>query len=314
MRVAALVIDFKSLEEAQNLTVQLTQSQKKNFELTVFHVDNGNSEAVPLSAKQSVAGVRLIRNIENTGYGGGVRKAIEQIRKTDRDFDAYWILNSDLEIESDTLTKLVEKLMSHPRIGAIGPRVMKGRTGEIWGERGVVSPTFGLTAMVKWPAGGVLPKWSYIPGSSMLVRTQAYDDVGGIPDRYRLYYEETELCVRMQKAGWDLWVEPSAVVYHSVNSLRHNVPARHYAFYFARNNLYFWKSNFGIPAGLQLPRTLYTVTKELVLPLRRSETPEIFLDRLKFVAMGLMDGFFFLKQRYTPFEKRHFEVEKHDKE
>ena len=309
MKVAALVIDFNSQDEARQLTVQLAQSDKDGFELSVFHIDNGSSTPATLSSAQIQNGVRLIRNSFNKGYGGGIRQAIETIRAEGQSPDAFWILNCDLEIEPDALSKLVRVLIENKTVAAVGPRVMKGRTKTVWGERGVVSPFLGLTAMVKWTKGGALPKWSYIPGSSILIRATAYDVVGGIPDRYRLYFEETELCVRLQKAGWQLWVEPSAIVYHSVNSLKHSVPARHYAFYFARNNLYFWKTNFGIPATLQLPRTLFTVTKELVLPLRRSESPSVFVDRLKYVAMGLFDGFFFLKNQYTPFEKRHFDVE-----
>ncbi|HEX4924248.1 MAG TPA: glycosyltransferase family 2 protein [Bdellovibrionales bacterium] len=290
------------------MSVQLARGERGPYEVSIYHVDNGSNVAAELTSEQKATGVHLLRNEINRGYAGGIRGAIAQIRRGGRDYDAYYILNCDLETEPDALLRLMNVLAKYPKVAVVGPRVMKGHSEKVWGERGVVSPMLGMTAMTEWPTGGVLPRWSYIPGSSMLVRREAYDEAGGIPDRYRLYYEETELCVQLQKLGWDLWVEPSAKVYHIVNSLKDRVPARHYAFYFARNNLYFWKHNFGIPAFVQLPRTMFVITKELVLPLRRADSVATFTDRLKFVAAGFADGFLFLRRRYTYFEKKFFKI------
>ena len=120
------------------------------------------------------------------------------------------------------------------------------------------------------------------------------------------YFEETELCIQLQKKSWQLWIEPSAVVYHSPTSFPDRIPARHYAYYFARNNLYFWKHNFNIPWMIQLPRTLFVIVKELILPLRRSGSFRVFFDRLRYIAMGWWDSFSFIKNQFTYFEKKHF--------
>ena len=304
--VAAFIIDFDTAQDAEKLSLQLAAAESGSYSLIIFHVDNGNSTRVKLSAAQMQAGVRLIRNSENRGYAGGFASALQQCFALGETFDAYWLLNSDLEIESSAPHRLIQILDEQPTVGAVGPRVMKGRTAQIWGDRGVVSPLLGMTAMIPWSKTNILPKWSYIPGCSILLRRKAYDAVGGIPTRYRLYYEETELCVQMQKNGWNLWVEPSAVVYHSPNSLKNRIPARHYAFYFARNNLYFWKHNFNIPLVVQLPRMTFVIFKELVLPLRRASSPAIFFDRIKYIVMGWLDSFSFIKNRFTYFEKKYF--------
>lgn len=306
--VLALVIDFRTTDDAAALTRQLADSARSGFALTVAHVDNGNAEPVRLSAEQERSGVRLVRVDHNGGYGSGVRKAIEQLRAAGEEFSAFWILNSDLQIEPDTLEKLVAVLRENPRVGAVGPNVYKGRTGRVWGARGVVSPWTGLTGMSPWPRGGALPRWSYIPGCSLLVRAAAYDDVDGIPDRYGMFYEETHLCVQLQRRGWDLWVEPGAAVYHDVHSMEAGIPKPYQAFYFTRNNLYFWKANFGIPSFVQLPRMLFAVTKDLVLPLRRARSAAELLGRLRFVGMGIVDSFRFIRHRYTPFERKYFDI------
>ena len=307
LRVLALIVDFRTSADAARLSRQVARSDTAGIDLTVCHVDNGNDVPVALTEEEHRHGIRLIRLPSNGGYGSGIRAAIARAAAGET-YDAYWFLNSDLEVESDTLTKLTDVLRDHPEAGAVGPTVIWGRGPRVWGARGVVSPLLGMTAMTPWPQGGELPHWSYIPGCSMLVRREAYEEVGGIPDRYGMYYEETELSVQLQQAGWSLHVEPDAKVYHGVNSRDAGVPARHHAFYFTRNNLYFWKRNFSIPPLLQLPRTLAVVFKDVVIPLRHARSPAEALDRLRFVGMGLLDAFPFLTHRHTPRERRHFDL------
>lgn len=84
------------------------------------------------------------------------------------------------------------------------------------------------------------------------------------------------------------------------------VPARHFAYYFARNNLYFWHENFGIPWLVQLPRMAFVVAKELLLPLRHAHSLAEAMDRLRYVLGGVRDSVAFLREPVTPWEKRLF--------
>lgn len=309
LRVLALVIDYRTSAETEALTLQLGESVRTGFELEVVHVDNGNITPVQLTAAQTAAGIHLLRVPHNGGYASGIRHAIEICDPEATRYDAYWMLNSDLELEPDALTRLSAVLMARPHVGAVGPTVYHGRTDRVWGARGGVSPVFGSTSMEPWPEGGVLPRWSYIPGCSLLARASAYHEVGGIMDRYGMYYEETDLCVQLQRRGWELYVEPAARVYHSAGSLEGAFPSEHRAFYFVRNNLYFWERNFGIPWFVQLPRTLAMIGRHLLPPLLKAPSPRLALDRLRFMGMGLIDGFAFRRHRFTHFERKHFDLE-----
>ncbi len=293
-RVLAIIVDFNTYDEAARLAGQLSRVKNSNFTLSVVLVDNGNAKVLSLSADLKSQGVQLLRIKKNEGYAAGLTAAIE----AHPGYDAFWFLNSDLEVEPDTLEKLVQVLNEHPKVAAVGPRVFKGRTSQVWGTCGTVDPKRGTTAMGDRAQPGVLAKWSYIPGCSLLVRAKAYDEVGGLPLEYRMYYEETELCIRLQKRGWDLFVETTAMAYHSVKSMEKGIPARHFAYYFPRNSLYFWNKNFQIPWQRQFPRMLLMVTKELILPLRRA-SPKDFKDRLLYISTGIKDALPFLKGKPT---------------
>lgn len=48
----------------------------------------------------------------------------------------------------------------------------------------------------------------------MLVRRRAVAEVGGMDERFFLYLEDVDWCLRFRRAGWEVYVEPAAVCVH----------------------------------------------------------------------------------------------------
>jgi GT2 family glycosyltransferase len=303
-RVLAIIVDYKSTEDAAALSLQIAAQEDVNLE--ILHFDNGNKPEITLSPLQIESQIKYQRSETNLGYAGALNEAVRQARKLGKEFDAYWFLNSDLEMPNSCLKRLIQVLNLHPAVGAVGPRVMDSRKkNKLWGARGKVSPLLGTTSMEDWK-GGCLPENSYIPGCSLLIRTNAFEQVGQLPSHYKLYYEETELCIRLQRIGWKLWVERGATIFHKVDSMKAGIPARHFAYYFTRNNLVFWKTVYGIPWWVQMPRTLYVAFREIALPLRRAKNLREFLGRLGYAFAGLWDGVLLALNKKARFENRLF--------
>ena len=319
-RILALIVDYHTTTDAEFLSYQLAthaaatlEAHPGLFSIQIVHIDNGNSPPVTLSSRQREFAIQSLTTGKNLGYGGALHFAIQQYAQSvpaadhAGAYDAYWFLNADLEIDSECLPQLVRVLNQHPAVGAIGPLVREySRRNRTWGARGKISPWLGTTAMTDWQVSGPLPRWSYIPGCSLLVRAQAYHQVGGLPTQYHLYYEETDFCVQLQRQNWILWVERTAVAYHKVDSMKDRIPARHFAYYFTRNNLLFWKKCFQIPIWFQIPRTLFVLFKEVLLPLRRARSWDLFFDRLKYAKSGMIDGIRLAQGRPLIFEKNLF--------
>src|SRR5262249_57771182 len=65
-----------------------------------------------------------------------------------------------------------------------------------------------------------------VSGAAMWLRRAALDDVGGWDERYFMYLEDTDLCWRLRRAGWDVAYEPSGVVHHEQGAITAQMPFR----------------------------------------------------------------------------------------
>jgi GT2 family glycosyltransferase len=290
LKVLALVVDYQSAETSEAVIRDLEQIAIKHPELSIAWIQQGREHA--FVGHDRAHSTHVIAGPENRGYAGAINHALKQLPRP----DILWVLNADVRVETHAYTAMIEMFETHPRAGAVGPRIMNGHptARKLWGARGVVDPILGRTAMVDWPATQAhrpLPFWSYVPGACLMIRMAAYEDAGGLPEVYFLYYEETELCIRLQQKGWELYCASTAEVQHDVASRAHRIPAPHYAYYFVRNNLLFWRRCFGFSNRSQWPRLfVFVFLKEMVLPLRRAPSWAIAKDRLRWAIKGLRES------------------------
>lgn len=160
--------------------------------------------------------VHLLESDHNGGFGAGNNLAIRQAFAGPSPPEYVYLLNSDAFPEAGAIAALKQHLDAHPEAGVAGsltrgtddrPHTTAFRFPSILSEfedsmrLGVVSrllarwrvPVEGLTqtAIVDWVAG-----------ASMMLRASALRQVGLFDENFFLYFEETELCLRIRRAGW----------------------------------------------------------------------------------------------------------------
>jgi GT2 family glycosyltransferase len=82
----------------------------------------------------------------------------------------------------------------------------------------------------------------YAHGAAMLIRRDAIDKVGLMPECYFLYYEELDWSMMFTRAGYQIWYEPTCTIYHKESQATgQNSPLRTY--YLTRNRLLLVRRN-----------------------------------------------------------------------
>ena len=78
----------------------------------------------------------------------------------------------------------------------------------------------------------------------MMVKREALEKVGPMPDCYFLYYEEFDWSMMFRRKGYELWYEPTATIFHKESrATGQDSPLKTY--YLTRNRLLFVKRNVG---------------------------------------------------------------------
>jgi GT2 family glycosyltransferase len=173
------------------------------------------------------APLRVIANPDNRGFAIANNQAMAASRSP-----MVLLLNSDADVTAGAIDSLVATLQSDPRIGAVGPRLLNTDgtlQHSVWRNPPTVREIFlngsGLWRLIpkglrgEWLLGG---HWEHdrrreVPmlfGAAILARRAMIDAVGGLDERFHMYGEDVEWCLRIVRGGWLLVFEPAAVVVH----------------------------------------------------------------------------------------------------
>ena len=121
-----------------------------------------------------------------------------------------------------------------------------------------------------------------LSGAAILVRREIIDEVGGFDDRFHMYGEDNEWCLRIVRAGWQLIFEPAAVIIHhgaasslqrwtNLEKLRVQLEA---SYKFQQHSLPRWRL-----ASNQLANLVTSSVQYFVRQVRGTRAPEIKLAR-----------------------------------
>lgn len=155
----------------------------------------------------------FIQTGNNLGFSGGNNIGIRYALKKG-DFGYIWLLNNDTKINRDALTALVETARADPKKGAVGSVIYEMGEPEkiqIWGGARI-NFLRGVTHCFKTPVPS--ERLHYIAGSSLLLKRKVLEEVGLFDEGFFLYWEDSDLCFRMRKAGWKLAVAEKSKIWH----------------------------------------------------------------------------------------------------
>ena len=242
----------------------------------VWVVDNASSDGSAEAIREAFPLVRLIENPRNAGFGAANNLALRQATG-----EFLLLLNSDAFVHPGAVSALSEFLRDHPRVGAAGPRLLN-RDGTVQ-QSCYPYPSPGRAWLENLGMAGLRPQdheasVDWVIGASLLVRRDAYRQVGGFDEAFFMYQEETDWQYRMRDVGWGIGLVPSAVVTHLGGASGASESARINAHFFDSLD-YYTRKHYGLPGLISLRvamvlgaalRTLVWAAISVASPGRRS--------------------------------------------
>ncbi len=235
----------------------LKSIQKANlYDVEVWVVDNASFEDPEAALKAVYPDLCYIRSERNLGFAGGNNLAIRQAKG-----DYLFFINNDAEITPGSVEQLMALLHSHPKTGAVSPLICyypeAQATRDLIQYAGMTqvhpitarNKTIGSHEPDKGQYAAPMPT-AYAHGAAMLLPRKVIDEVGLMNEDFFLYYEELDWCERIRKAGYEIWVEPRARIYHKESATVQKLGALK-TYYLNRNRVWFMRRHHqGLTLGL----------------------------------------------------------------
>ena len=211
LTLSIITVNFNGLKDTCELIDTLPLEDQS---IEVIVVDNASKEDEASIIEERYPTVNVIRSEKNLGFAGGNNLGI----KAARGKYLFFINNDTLLLTSD-FRLLVNRLESDEKIAVVCPKIRFA-----WGDNPIQfagytplskftmrnhSIGFGETDKGQYDIAHPTP---YAHGAAMMVKREAIDKVGLMPECYFLYYEELDWSMMFTRAGYSIWYEPSCTI------------------------------------------------------------------------------------------------------
>ena len=246
---SVITINYNGLKDTCELIESLPLEDKS---IEVIVVDNASKEDEASIIASRYPQVKVIRSEQNLGFAGGNNLGIKAARGC-----YLFFINNDTILrckKEDVRCKmffqpLTDRLESSPEIGMVCPKIRfawENHPIQFAGYTPLSRYTmrnhsigFGETDRGQYDTAHPTP---YAHGAAMMVKREALEKVGLMPECYFLYYEELDWSMMFTRAGYSIWYEPACTIYHKESQATgQNSPLKTY--YLTRNRLLFVKRN-----------------------------------------------------------------------
>lgn len=272
IEVSVITINYNGLED----TCALIETIPFNENLEVIVVDNASNNQEAKILAQRYPQVKVIKSERNLGFAGGNNLGIQAAQGK-----YLFLVNNDTIFKDFNVQTLIDRMESSPEIGIVCPKIRFA-----WGNNPIqfagYTPFSKVTVRNRAIGFGeddheqydTAHPTPYAHGAAMLIRRDAIDKVGLMPECFFLYYEELDWSMMFTRAGYQIWYDPLCTIYHKESqSTGQNSPLRTY--YLTRNRLLLVRRN---PREFNRPLAyIYLIS---IVALR---------DILKYTFMGRID-------------------------
>jgi hypothetical protein len=187
----------------------------------ILLVDNASTDGTVQTVRSLFPHVDILVNATNLRFAGGNNVGINHALSHNAEY--ILLLNNDTIVEPDFLTHLVRAAANDETVGMAAPkiyyfdhpRVIWFAGGKIEWWKGWISHT-GIREVDRGQYDAI-QKVDYLTGCCMLVKRKVIEQIGLLDERYHIYGEDADWCIRAARAGYTLLYVPSAVVWHKLS-------------------------------------------------------------------------------------------------
>jgi N-acetylglucosaminyl-diphospho-decaprenol L-rhamnosyltransferase len=268
MRLLIVIVNYRSAPLAIDCLRSLRAEVTAIPDVRVVVTDGASPDDSVPQLRQAIADnawggwISLQPLPKNGGFAYGNNEAIRPALAGGDPPDYVLLLNPDTVVRLGAIGALLQFMDANPGVGIAGSRLEDpDGTPQRSAFRFHSAPaefenTFRLGLVSRLMHDRVVApdvpqaacQMDWVSGASMIVRRKVFEDVGLLDERYFMYFEETDFCLRAKRAGWTCWYVPASRVVHLVGQCsgvtdKMQPPRRRPVYWFDSRRRYFVKNH-----------------------------------------------------------------------
>lgn len=221
--LAVIVLAWNGLALTRATLDSLARCRRPDgWTMRVIVVDNASSDGTPAAIRDDYPWAELIALPENRRFAGGNNVGI--VRALEQGADAVMLINNDVQADPGLLERLLLALEQERGAGAAAPLIYHAApTDVIWYAGGECRPGLAYSAHrgIRTRDRGQyrsVEDTGYLTGCCLLATRECWEKVGLLDERYFIYAEDADWCLRARAAGFRLLFVPTARLWHEVSA------------------------------------------------------------------------------------------------
>lgn len=235
MKLSIIIVSWNVAKDLSRCLESIGENPP-SCEFEIIVVDNASTDDTVEVIENKFPAIKIIANNENLGFAAGNNRGIAEAQG-----EYVLLLNPDTIIHSRSLDTLLDFMYDNTDVGVCGPELLND-DGSI--QRSARRyPTFrgALHRHTAFKSLGVFKgeyeKWlmkdfgqdeqkdvDQLMGAALMIRKSVLDEIGGMDERFFMYYEEVDLCYRVKQTGRRVVFLPQATITHLGGRSAEQVP------------------------------------------------------------------------------------------
>lgn len=254
MKVSIILVNYNAAALIRQCLRSIYE-QTKEILFEIIVVDNASSDDSRQVIRSEFSGVHLIESPENLGFSSGNNLGASAAK------GRYLLfLNTDTLLFENSIRILAEYLDAHPGVGAIGPKILfedryfQLSAGQLPGLAREFIDKVVYSLARKWRKV-ICPLLEYrynttkevgwLTGACLMVRQSAFLQVNGFDEDLFMYFEDKDLCKRINVSGWQIMYYPLTSMIHLLAGSSGNVDKQKIKELYHTSQLYYYRKHLG---------------------------------------------------------------------
>lgn len=242
-----IIINYKGISDTLACIESLLKISYSNYKIVVVD-NNSEDESVEMLNKmyQGIDIIHVIESKENFGFSGGNNLGIKYALENNCKY--VLLLNNDTVVEQNFLDSIINVMEQDSEAGIYTGKInYYSNKNKIW---------FGGGKFIWWKGNSehigcnekddgsfdLTQKITFATGCYMLMKASVIKKVGLMPEKYFLYYEDTEYSNRFIRQGYNIVYYPQSIIYHKVSAST-GIQSDLSQYYINRNRLIYIRDN-----------------------------------------------------------------------